>query len=150
LVVALSLACGGGKGEDEDSGGLTDAIPTGGTETDELAQHPDGPVLTGCEAVCEFHSTGDQFYIWSMGCDVTDPQGEATIQAFGELLVLQGTLEVASSVLACGDGRCSGGFKEDALDVVIFCDDPTQWNFTFVALDLEGHTGIGSATGQAG
>lgn len=152
VVVGTSLACGGGKEEGETGSGEGTDVGTVPPLSDEgPTQHPDGPVLTDCEAVCAFHPTGDQFFQWSMGCDVTDPQGVETIQVFGELLIHQGGLEVATAVLACGDGVCSGGFREDGLeDVVISCDDPAAYSFTFVAKDLENHTGVGTAVGEAG
>ncbi len=152
VVFALSLACGG-KDDEETTDTQAPEVPTSTTET-VLPPHPDGPVLTDCTAVCSFHATGDQFWTWALECLVTDPQGPETIQPFGELNVLQGATVVVEAAISCGNGRCSTSFKEDGfveeLDISLDCETPSQWTFEFIAKDLEGHEGRGTAVGSGG
>ncbi len=146
-LILLALACGGGNDDTDPSTEPNPTTDDGGGDPEETTS-PDRPVLSDCSAECELHTTGDQFYLWTVGCTATDPQGPETLSPLGDLSVRKGGSEIASGSIACSPtGDCGTSFDEDQLGASVLCSDASSTTFHFTVYDLDGHFGTAEITG---
>ncbi len=133
---------------DSDSDADTDADSDADTDAD---ADPDAPVVLSADAYCYQAGEGDKFYQWMAICDVSDPQGVETIEAFDMdnnlVTVSEGSSEVSSYMLVCADGACSASFREDQDDVL--CASAGDYTFSFQVIDEDGNLSLPvEATGR--
>lgn len=159
LVLGLSLAACGDKAE-PDSGSGDSATPDGGGSGGEDTDGGTGgegsgggesggsggsssdqpPTMTGADAYCYQHETGEARWIWQVTGQADDPQGLDTL----ELIVSEGVVvkldgaERARLDLACNaGGGCSASFDETQANAL--CTDAARTTFELTALDEDGN-----------
>ena len=144
-VVAL-VACGGK--DDDDSGTLITDTAIGGTIP------TDAPVIRNCDAVCRrVGDVGTSFFQWQFSCIYEDPQGNDTVQAFGDVRVEQNGETVTNLRAVCGprgDGTplCDGAWGAD--DIFVSCQsEPESYTWILTVFDIDGNSGEGQAVGRA-
>ncbi len=121
--------------EDDDEGGSI-------WVEDPDAADPNAPVIKDADAWCYYHDTGDPRYIWVAALEVSDPQGTDTIQSFftGVTVYDSAGDEMFTESLTCGDGSCTGTWREDtyAPDIMT-CTKADEFTLEFVIYDEEGN-----------
>jgi len=137
-LALIALACHDEKGSDDSASGGdaeadadTDADSDSDSDTD-----PEVPYVTAADAACAYHTTGTQYWMWTVDASADDPQGVKTVGSIGNVDVLDAATEkvAATYALACSaKGVCATGFKADADGIL--CDDPKQWTFRFTVVD---------------
>ncbi len=140
LALALS-ACGSLNAvPDLDTQGLVadssetetvgDSGTTGLTDTDTFEADPSAPVITGCDAYCWYHQTGEQFYEWAIECYVTDPVGPLNIWR-GRWECVDGSCTDQEGKIACtkDTGSCTTSFKETQFTPNILCEQAPSYTF---------------------
>jgi len=161
ILLGLALSGCGSLNEvpDRDTQGLVDADsgtsadtsdPTDTTDTDTVEVDPDAPVVTGCDASCWYHTTGEEFYEWVITCEATDPDGYKDIWN-GRWACTGGACQDQAGLVACtaNDGTCSTSFKESQITPNILCEQAPSYTFTVWVSDWQGHESKGlSVTGR--
>ncbi len=130
LPLLFVVACAGSK--DGDTSADTDSSPGDTYETD-----PDfDPYVVSVDSVAcaEYQSAGES---WDVSLTVNDPQGPETVSD-GSVTVLNAEGgELATYVLACGNGQCFGSFRSSYDG--IGCDLMGQVTLRFVVTDDNGN-----------
>lgn len=130
LLFPALVACSGGKDDSTDSG-TGDGIDDTGTPDDSVA-----PSIVSVDTVecAEYQSAGES---WDLALTVDDPQGATTVNDGSVVVLSSAGGELATYVLACGNGQCFGSFRA-AYDG-IGCSSVGEVTLRFVVLDAEGH-----------
>jgi hypothetical protein len=129
VLSALIAGCTGEKADD--SGSVADS------ETD--SDSPDlgvAPTIVSVDTVqcAEYQSAGES---WDLALTVDDPQGAETVKD-GTIAVLNADGgELASYVLACGNGQCFGSFRAEYDG--IGCSLLGDVTLRFVVVDADGN-----------
>ena len=98
------------------------------------------PTIQSCDAYCEWHDIGDTYWKWTVGCDVTDPDGLENIWN-GATTVLRGNTQVANYLVACNTtGLCTTGFREDTDNIL--CSQANTYKFIVKISDWDGHESL--------
>lgn len=133
-IAFVAFACHDKNGSDDSAaGGDADADTDADSDSDTDSELP---YVSSADASCAYHSTGTQYWMWTLNATADDPQGTKTVDPIGNVDVLPvGTDEVAASyALACSTkGICVTGFKADADGIL--CKDPADWTFRFTVTD---------------
>ncbi len=147
-LCVVMVGCGGKDGEDT---GGTAPVDTaiGGTVPS------DAPVLRNCDAFCRLNEAvpGYAFFQWTVECIYEDPQGNDTVQAFGDLNVEQNGATLSTTTIVCGvreDGtpQCYGQYGADTVGAS--CQsDPESYAFIVTVYDIDGNSGTESIQGRA-
>jgi hypothetical protein len=148
-LVLVFLACGSlseRPGDDSQSGWAADSnADTGGsatsdTDTDSIEVDPSAPVIGSCDAWCYYHTTGEQFYEWTIDCAVTDPEGPKNIWN-GRWACTSGDCAEQSGLVACttSTGKCNTSFQESQVTPTILCEQAANYTFSVWVSDWDGH-----------
>ena len=98
------------------------------------------PVIQTCDAYCEWHDIGDTYWKWTIGCNVTDPDGLENIWN-GTSKVLRNGTPVADYIVACNQtGLCTTGFPEDRDNIL--CNDANSYKFIVKISDWDGNESL--------
>jgi hypothetical protein len=135
-VAFVAFGCHDKNGSDDSaSGGESeadaDADTDADTDTDSIL-----PYVSSADAACAYHTTGTQYWMWTLDATADDPQGTPTLDPIGNVDVIDVTTKklAAHYALACTPkGVCVTGFKADADGIL--CDDPDRWHFMFTVMD---------------
>ena len=141
-LFALAGCDAGNINTDDTSIDSADTETTGGNE--------ESPSIESADVHCYLHSTGDQFYQWTMSAQVDDPQGRDTIEVINTVeAYLNGDLQ-ASYSLVCPDtsGDCVGSFRET--DNGILCSTASNYDFKFLIVDEDGNSASKTVQGYEG
>jgi len=117
----------GGQGGDE--GGGEGGGGGGGPD-------PDRPVVTGADAWCYQHTTGDHRWIWVATVTATDPQGVETIQPVTTdgIATYSGGSAQSSHALVCdANGACTSSWDVD--ESGMDCDRASDFTLVITVLD---------------
>jgi hypothetical protein len=129
IVMALLLACGGGK-DDTSGGDPADDTAGGGADPDVAPE-----VLSVERAVCTQQQSAGE--VWDVQLAVDDPQGAATVRGGSfDVLNAQGGVLASAQALACGNGQCFGSMRADTTGVTC----AVEATFRFVVTDTDGNT----------
>jgi hypothetical protein len=137
-IALIALACQDKNGSGDSAGEEADADTDADTDTDSEL-----PYFSSADAACSFHTTGTQYWMWTLNASADDPQGVKTIQSIGNVDVVEPTTDevAASYALACSaKGMCATGFKADADGIL--CKDPTDWTFRFTVADEDDNMSV--------
>ena len=154
LWLLTLLSCSGKETVQEETGTDTSSsedtqIEETGDETglDTSAPLPEGhaPVITACDAWCELHQVGEEYYKWNLECQVTDEEGLDNIWN-GRTTILRGGNNVADYLLACaaGTGTCTTAFREDEYNVT--CSQASSYVFKVWVSDWNGNESLPFST----
>ncbi len=137
------VGCDAGNIATDDTSFETDDSGNTGTSDDE-------PVIESADVHCYLHSTGDQFYQWTMSAQVDDPQGRDTIEITNTVEAYLNDALQASYTLICPDtsGDCVGSFRET--DNGILCSTASNYDFKFLIVDEDGNTASKTVQGYEG
>ena len=128
---------GGDTSSGEETGETGDTEDTG---ADTSAPQPDGhaPAIQSCDAWCELHQVGEEYYGWNLECQVTDPEGLENIWN-GRTTVIRGGNQVTDYLVACaaGTGTCTTAFREDEYNVT--CSQASSYLFKVWVSDWNGN-----------
>ncbi len=132
LLFPALVACTG-KGGDSNTDSTTDSHDG----TDDTA-HPDdvSPTIVSVDTVncAEYQSAGES---WDLALTVDDPQGATTVSDGTVSVLSSAGGELASYVLACGNGQCFGSFRAEYDG--IGCSSQGDVTLRFIVTDAEGH-----------
>jgi hypothetical protein len=134
-LALFALGCHDDKGSDDSAGAIGDADADADTDAD-TDTDGDLPYVKSAAAACALHTTGTQYWMWSLNATADDPQGTKTLDPVGSVGVVRiaDAKPAATYAIACTrEGACATAFMEQ--DEQILCDDPTQWRFVFTVLD---------------
>ena len=98
------------------------------------------PVIQSCDAYCEWHDIGDTYWKWTVGCNVTDPDGLENIWN-GTSKILRGGTLVTDYLVACNTtGLCTTGFREDTDNIL--CSQANSYKFIVKISDWDGNESL--------
>ncbi len=161
VLLAGLMACGDAAKDDTGSAG-TDDTADGGDGSDDGGSDGGGsgtstsdipPVVSGADAWCYQHTTGEERWIWRVEATVDDPQGLDTVMSYvaDGVIVSQGGAEVVRYPLACdlATGACSTQFEQSQDNVL--CSSASSYTFAVVAVDEDDNrSDPATATGRQG
>ncbi|MEC7242584.1 MAG: hypothetical protein VXW32_15225 [Myxococcota bacterium] len=123
---------------DSDTSDSADTEPD--TERDTAPPKSMAPKIQSCDAYCEWHDIGDTYWKWTVGCNVTDPDGLENIWN-GATTVSRGNTAVADYLVACNtSGLCTTGFREDTDNIL--CSQANSYKFVVKITDWDGHESL--------
>jgi len=138
-----------GSGPTDDTEAV-DSADTNDTSLDTSAPTIDGdaPVIQSCDAWCEHHTTGDEYWKWTFSCQATDPDGLDNIWN-GRNAVLRNGTNLVEGLMACepGTGHCTTSFREETHGIL--CAQASTYTFVAWIQDWDQHESAAfSATGR--
>lgn len=146
LIVSLSVMSGCSEKDTTppNDTSLLDTNPADPEDTsDEVGQQDTAPPeshapkIQTCDAYCEWHDVGDTYWKWTLGCNVTDPEGLENIWNGTTAIAKNGT-PVADYLVACNtSGICTTGFREETDNIL--CSQANSYNFTVKITDWDGN-----------
>ena len=147
LLIGLFAACSKAS-TSLDSGDTTaDTNPIGedsaqdsDTARDTSPPESNAPVILSCDAYCELHQTGENYWKWVVDCGVTDPDGVKNIWN-GTSDVSQNGNVVANYLVACNtegsEAVCTTGFREEVDGIL--CSQASSYSFSVAISDWDGN-----------
>ena len=146
LLPFFLLACSKEDNPDPIETGSTDSGPTEPTDSasdtprDTAPPKSMAPKIENCDAYCEWHDIGDTYWKWTLGCNVTDPDGLENIWN-GTTTVSRGNTALADYLVACNtSGLCTTGFREDTDNIL--CSQANSYKFVVKISDWDGHESL--------
>jgi hypothetical protein len=147
LIPLLVLGCSKSDSNSADTGEDTDTdtedtqdTDTSGTDTGVDTAPPDNkaPKILSCDAYCEWHDIGDTYWKWTLGCNVTDPDGLKNIWNGNTSVKKNGNFVVEYLVACNTGGLCTTGFREDTDNIL--CSQASTYTFVTRISDWDGNT----------
>ena len=143
MATCLLVACGGVKGDIEDTGAVGPGSGTGGTSGYGV------PTLTGEDPVirtgfiyCREGSDTDSGYLFFVEVVADDPQGANDLDSFGGLVsgwAGDGSQVFEDEILVCqADGDCYASFR-DGIYSTVTCATSDSFTYTAQAVDRAGN-----------